>query len=378
MGISIHDKTPGPLQEQKLGQAKVTGGVKQIAGDKPGMGEQFASQLGQRAINKQVDPLVNKAFTKKFWSEGAAALAPEAAAVNALPLAQQAGVSSLAGAGLSPGAAMAITGSPALAGTTASTAALGTAGAGLGTAALAAAPWLAGGYLGGKALGVFNKGGPVGYNLGGPIAGGEMNNMAMPTAGGGQQGSGLYPIADSIEGQAGSIRQVANDITGAVGSPSSGGKGGGSGSVTPQPEVAQAFNTGGSVRHKAGDWMGKKVKFLVDGGAVESDAFQSAMKLARHYNNGGDVTPDMMMPDGTMDPMADDPNMGYVPTGGPTAKEQLDLDKVTIQRTKAEEDEKRKSQAFAKGESRKDQSHQQQMMNKQQVHTDRKGPLMGG
>lgn len=66
----------------------------------------------------------------------------------------------LGSAFVTPGASLGAT--QAAGATLGSSAATGGAMAGLGTAAAAAAPWLIGGYFGGKALGLFSEGGHVG------------------------------------------------------------------------------------------------------------------------------------------------------------------------------------------------------------------------
>lgn len=74
------------------------------------------------------------------------------------------------------------------------------------------------------------------------------------------------------------------------------------------------------------------------------------------------------------DPLA---NFGYIPSKPMGSKDQMEMDKVDIQRAKAEQDMMHKDMQMMMNEKRKEESHQQSMMNKQEVHAERKGPLGG-
>ena len=131
----------------------------------------------------------------------------------------------------------------------------------------------------------------------------------------------------------------------------------------------------------AGGWVGKRTRYLVDGGMAQGPAEMQAYDEMQSMTGPEPVGADYMMPQGS--PMPDQMNtqdFGYVPSGGMSYKEQMEADKVYIQREKAVSDDERKNRSFDMAEKRKDDMHKLAMQQKQESHGEsmrqkRAGPL---
>lgn len=157
-----------PEEEQKRNQTMQMQQAPLAAPQAPrqekGMAGQMMDMAKQRAMEGALD------VGQEGIMQGIGSLAGPSTA-------QMAGLNALAPAtgGLAPGAAQAVMGNTALAGTTGAQLASGAAGAGGMAAIGTAVPYIGAGLLAGKALGLFNQGGPVGplsamYKAGGGMS----------------------------------------------------------------------------------------------------------------------------------------------------------------------------------------------------------------
>ena len=162
------------------------------------------------------------------------------------------------------------------------------------------------------------------------------------------------------------------------------------------------FNKGGSVmkKYNAGGWVGKRAAYLNMGGMALEDASMQAYNEMQGMTGPDPVGAEFMMPDGSPEPethtmpggyempgeyhsIKGNTTLGYVPSAGPlSTKEQMEVDKLNIQREKAMADEDRKEEAFMMQQEQKKQMHDLQMQQKKESHAEamkqKKGPLVKG
>ena len=135
----------------------------------------------------------------------------------------------------------------------------------------------------------------------------------------------------------------------------------------------------------AGGWVGRRAVYLNQGGMAMPQAEMQAYNEMQSMTGPDPVGADFMMPQGSPEPEQYTPanDYGYIPSGGQTYKEQMEADKMYIQREKAQQDEDRKERAFNMGEQRKQEAHQKAMAQKDEAHAEsmkqkRAGPLAQG
>ena len=131
-------------------------------------------------------------------------------------------------------------------------------------------------------------------------------------------------------------------------------------------------NMGGMMHYNAGGWVQARMKHLNHGGMAVEDAGMQAYNEMQGMTGEGVTMPNDPMPQGAMAP---DMDFGYRPSGPLTIKDQMEIDKMQIQRGKAMTEEMRKDKAFQEGERRKEEAHKESMAQKKEKHEASKGPL---
>ena len=130
----------------------------------------------------------------------------------------------------------------------------------------------------------------------------------------------------------------------------------------------------------AGGWVGKRTAYLVNGGMAQPQAEMQAYNEMQSLTGPMPVGPEAMMPENAPMPESFDNDFGYRSSHAMTFKEQMEEDKMHIQRGKAMQDEDRKERAFEMAEQRKAEDHKMKMQQKQESHAEsmrqkKAGPL---
>ena len=124
----------------------------------------------------------------------------------------------------------------------------------------------------------------------------------------------------------------------------------------------------------AGGWVGKRTRYLVDGGMAAPEAEMQAYNEMQSITGSDPVSADFVMPEGS--PMPDKFN------GSPMNPVlQMKKDKVYIQQENAVAEDDRKNMAFDNAEKRKDEMHKLKMKQSEETHkaklNEMRGPLGG-
>lgn len=159
------------------------------------------------------------------------------------------------------------------------------------------------------------------------------------------------------------------------------------------------FNKGGEVmknKMSAGTWVGKRCRYLNDGGLALPEAEMQAFNEMQAMTGQSPTmaADEVMLPDpnqlpmsytqddvnnfmsandiqgGAMDPMVPRMDFGYIPSSGTTVKEQMEMDKMEIQRAKAMDKAEMDREAFDLAEQRKQQMHELAMKQKEESHAE--------